>query len=68
MSNLIPVEGHSHLYRDENTGAIINTDDSSYQAYIRSKRIKENEKQEIQQMKSEISEIKNILSKLVDKL
>ena len=27
---MIKVEGHSHLYRDEKTGAIINCDDSGY--------------------------------------
>jgi hypothetical protein len=68
MSNLIPVEGHSHLYRDENTGAIINADDSSYQSYIRSKKLRENEKREIEEMKSEIKDIKNMLSKIVEKL
>lgn len=68
MSNLIPVEGHSNLFRDENTGAIINNDDSGYIAYMRAKNLKNNERQEIEEMKSEISEIKNLLSKIIEKL
>ena len=27
---MIPVEGHKNLYRDENSGAILNTDSSGY--------------------------------------
>ena len=33
---MIKVEGHSHLYRDETTGAIINCDDNGYDQYIKS--------------------------------
>ena len=31
---MIKVEGHSHLYRDETTGAIINCDDNGYDQYM----------------------------------
>ena len=34
---MIPVEGHKHLFRDENTGAIINEDDSGYNNYVKLK-------------------------------
>ena len=30
---MIQVEGHKHLYRDENTGAIVNCDTSGYMRY-----------------------------------
>ena len=32
-SSLIPVEGHPNFCRDKNTGAIVNTDSSSFAAY-----------------------------------
>ena len=30
---MIPVEGHKHLYRDENSGAIVSTDSQGYLQY-----------------------------------
>ena len=32
--DLIPVEGHNSLGRDADSNAIVNTDDSAYNAYI----------------------------------
>ena len=37
---MIPVEGHKHLYRDEKSGAIINTDSHGYSQYKKSKKLK----------------------------
>ena len=31
---MIKVEGHSNLFRDSKTGAIINTDDTGYNQYL----------------------------------
>ena len=32
---MIPVKGHSDLFRDEETGAIINTDSFQYDEYMK---------------------------------
>ena len=66
--SLIPVEGHSNLFRDSETGAIVNNDDSSYHAYMRAKNAKINERAELDEMKKDIDEIKSMLSKIADKL
>lgn len=63
----IPVEGHPNLYRDEYTGAIINTDVEEYKNYVNAINNREQEKTEIEQMKKEISEIKSLLKELVNK-
>ena len=55
---MIRVEGHKNLYRDENSGAIINCDFTGYDNYVRSLKSKEKEKHEIKQMKSDIQDIK----------
>ena len=34
---MIPIEGHKNLYRDENTGAILNADTNEYNNYIKMK-------------------------------
>ena len=48
---MIPVQGHEHLYRDEQTGAIINQDESSYQTYLQMKKKKKKDRAEIDEMK-----------------
>ena len=72
MSEFIKVEGHTHLIRDVNSNAIINTNTNEYQLYM--KRVKEREKQadelrdtvkEINNLKSEIREIKNLIKEIV---
>ena len=34
---MIPVEGHKNLFRDEKTGAILNTNNKEYYSYISSR-------------------------------
>ena len=65
-SNLIPVEGHNNLFRDRNTGAIINKDNSAYLNYIKLREMKQKEKNEIENLKSEIDEIKSLLKELIN--
>ena len=64
---MIPVEGHKHLYRDKKSGAIINTDSQGYSQYKKSKNIKLSQKDEIDSMKKDIEEIKNLLRLIVEK-
>ena len=64
---MIPVEGHKNLYRDEKSGAIINTDSHGYSQYKKSRNIKLNQKEEIDSMKKDIEEIKNLIKLIVEK-
>lgn len=66
MSKMIRVEGHSDLYRDDDTGAIVNCDTHSYDQYVKMRSEKQRQKNEIEQMKRDICEIKSLLIKLVD--
>ena len=43
---MIKVEGYPHLYRDENTGSIINTDTTGYRSRLNIISSIENEKNE----------------------
>ena len=63
---MIKVEGHSYLYRDETTGAIINCDDNGYDQYIKSLNYRKNQKEELNNMKKELDEIKSLLKILVE--
>jgi len=64
---MIRVEGHKNLYRDENSGAIINTDSHGYSQYKKSRNIRLTQKEEIDSMKKDIEEIKNLLRLIVEK-
>ncbi len=65
-NNLIPVEGYNNLFRDRNTGAILNKDRSAYNNYMRMKDQKQKEKNEIDRIKSDIEEIKFLLKELIN--
>ena len=64
---MIRVEGHKNLYRDEESGAILNTDSVGYSEYIKQREIRKRERGEIKNLKNEISEIKSLLRELLDR-
>ena len=75
MSDYIPVEGNSGLYRDSESTAIINRDKKAYLAYMQRKKDAENKnleldkmKEDLDNVKGELGEIKGLLSTLVQKL
>ena len=72
MSDIIKVEGHTHLVRDVNSNAIINTNKTDYQLYMQ--RVKVRERQgdklrgavkEINNLKKDIREIKELIKEIV---
>ncbi len=63
---MIPVEGHKHLYRDENSGAIVNCDAIGYSQYIIMKSEKQKQKEEIDQIKTDVEEIKFLLREIIN--
>ena len=72
---MIKVEGHSNLVRDPKSGAILNINRTEITAARERKRlraIKEDEekqlKADVSLLKNEMSEIKHLLGKLVEKI
>ena len=72
MSKFLKVEGHQSLVRDTNSGAIISTDKRAYMIHVQ--RIKEarqsgvdlrNAVRDINNLKQEMIEIKDLLKELV---
>ena len=61
------VEGDPNKFRDPISNAIINHDMNEYENYIQQKKIRKSQKQELDDLKNEISEIKSILKDLVNK-
>ncbi len=62
------VEGHLNLIRDESTKAILNTNMQEYQQYISLKKSKENQTKRIDNLESNINELKNDLTEIKDLL
>jgi cell division protein FtsB len=63
---LIPVEGHKNLFRNSETGAIVNNDEVGYNAYLKSREEKKKQKNEIDQLKKDVGEIKQLLQDLIN--
>lgn len=63
---MIPVEGHKNLFRDEKSGAIVNTDTLGYSQYIKMKNEKQKQREEIDKIKDDIVEIKSLLKELLN--
>ena len=53
---MIQVEGNKNLFRDENTGAIVNMDTQGYVNYVNSRNKKISEKKQLDNMKKDIDE------------
>jgi len=59
------VEGHKHLFR-ENSGAIVNTNTAEYLQYVRLRSEKQRQREEIEQIKQDINEIKSLLMEVIN--
>ena len=69
----LQVKGHSNLFRDTSSNAILNTDMNAYQNYMESKKIKEMEEKrmsdiegDLNSLKSDMDEIKTMLRSLIN--
>ena len=74
MEDKLKVEGHTHLVRDLKSQAIVNTDSDAYARYM-ARKVKQSKKddemrkvvREVNEIKSEMFEIKDLLKKVLDK-
>lgn len=63
---MIPVEGHKGLYRDENSNAIINCNQNEYEDYMKLKQKITYEKLEVEDLKEQINELKDMLKRVLE--
>ena len=64
----IQVEGHSNLLRDESSTAIVSNDIRSYELHKKRKETYRMQKNEINTLKNEVGEIKELLHTLIEKV
>jgi tetrahydromethanopterin S-methyltransferase subunit B len=62
------VEGNKSLVRDEQTKAILNTNKTEYDNYINVRNIKKSEVERMQQLESDVSNMRNDLDEIKDLL
>ncbi len=68
MNNYIKVEGETSFVRDKKTGAVLNTNRSEIQQAKQRKKARLQEKNELDNLKQDVSDMKIMLSKILEKI
>ena len=64
---LVPVEGYTTLGRDPVSNAILNTDTTKYDAYVKARENAKKKDRSLQDLKDEVEELKRLVNDLVQK-
>ena len=64
---LLPVEGHNALGRDPASNAILNTDTTQYDAYIKARDKARKKGRTLKELQEEVEELKRLVNHLVQK-
>ena len=64
---LVPVEGYTSLGRDPVSNAILNTDTTQYDAYIKARENAKEKDRTLKDLKDEVAELKALVKDLVQK-
>lgn len=67
MSKYLKVEGHTTLVRDEHSSAIVNTDYNGYVLAKRRRELFQNQSDEINSLREEMSELKTLMREIIEK-
>ena len=66
--NKIKVKDSGSLYRVEESGAILNCSDSEYNSYLKLKEKKMREVSEMDKLKNDVDELKDMMKLILNKL
>ena len=66
--NKIKVKDSGSLYRDEESGAILNCSDSEYNSSLKLKQKKMDEAGEMDKLKNDVDELKDMMKLILNKL
>ena len=64
----IKVKDSGSLYRDEESGAILNCSNSEYDSYLKLKKQKIEETHEMDKLKNDVDELKGMMKLILSKL
>jgi|TARA_R100001443_G_scaffold453_10_gene1754 hypothetical protein len=66
--SFIKVKDNEHLVRDTNSNCIINTNKSEYEEYLSRRKLKQSEKNKIENLEKDVSTLKNDIGEIKDLL
>mgnify|MGYP005699607735 FL=1 len=64
----VKVKDSNSLYRDEESGAILNCNDTAYDNYLKMKENKMKEVSEMDKLKDDVDELKDMMKLILSKL
>ena len=64
----VKVKDSNSLYRDEESGAILNCNDAAYNNYLKMKENKLKEVDEMDKLKNDVDELKDMMKLILSKL
>ena len=64
----VNIENRPGLQRDMNSGAVINTDNTAYQKALNAKLAAEKKEEELQSIKNDVQELKNLMNQIIKRL
>ena len=64
----VKVKDSGSLYRDQESGAILNCSDSEYNNYLKLKQQKIGEQEEMDKLKDDVGELKDMMKQLLEKM
>tara|TARA_X000000950_G_scaffold220691_1_gene265805 strand:+ start:14101 stop:14310 length:210 start_codon:yes stop_codon:yes gene_type:complete len=66
--NKVKVKDSNSLYRDEDSGAILNCNDAAYDNYLKLKERKLEEAAQMDKLKDDVDELKDMMKLILSKL
>jgi len=66
--DLIPIRNNKSLYRDENSGAVINCSSNEFDSYLQQKNEELKKRSELQNLKNDVNELKDMMKLILSKL
>ena len=64
----LKIEGHEGYVKDPNTGVVLNVNQEEINGAKRRRALRKQQEEDINNLKNEVSDIKNMLGKIIEKL
>ena len=64
----VNIQNRPGLQRDMNSGAVINTDNAAYQKALNAKLAAEKKEEELQSIKNDVQELKDLMNQIIKRL
>ena len=64
----LKIEGHEGYVKDPNTGVVLNVNQEEINGAKKRRALRKQQEEDINNLKNEVSDIKNMLNKIIEKL